>query len=416
MYAAGDYAYSVLVKSIVLCFSILLVIGRLGAESEAVFWLYTSDRYNRSILDNPIEVPSGMEPYEFIASELGYENWIIRREGEVTFLSEKSSVGEVPVLCLHRLGRGQKYELTPTRFRRLIDYIRSNKWYLISDHQYISGDLSRVPNGFKPIVMGSDDASYGTLTYQTNGEGLYSIVRRRAGKPLLDRNSMVSILEMYAPREEGRINFTFYISFDAVPFRQLDGYRNPGFPYKGIPLVAEKIRYLDEKFILGIHSLSHIYADDMGSEAFAGDVLRAWELIDEYAGGEALSLHTLSFPFGISTLTPSMRGELNSLTRNGRRLSGAFDFDDKLAPAPGALNDAFDISRYNVDNRTWNRIFETLESANAVVVRREVIWEVNTKKLPRSRYSLGAGETDAVWVLVRSPKLINPLLVPLRGR
>lgn len=401
---------SCFVKPIVLCFSILLVISRLGAESEAVFWLYTSDRYNRPTLSYPIEVPSGREPYEFIAGEFGYENWITRREGAITFLSEISSAGEVPVLCFHRLGRKQKYELTPARFRSLVDYISRNKWYPISDHQYISGDLSRVPNGFKPIVMGSDDASYGTLTYQTDGKDLYGIVKRRAGRPLLDRNSMVSILEKYAPKEEGRINFTFYISFDAVPFRQLDGYRNPGFPYAGIPLVAEKIRYLDEKFILGIHSLSHIYAGDMGSEAFAEDVLRAWELIDEYAGGEAVSLRTLSFPFGISMLTPSMRRELKSLTRNKRRLSGAFGFDDRLAPAPGALGDSFDISRYNVDNRTWNRIFETLESANLVVVRREVIWEVDKKKLPRSRYSLGAGETDNVWVLVRSSKPINPLL------
>jgi len=385
-------------------------IGRLDAETGAVFWLYTNDRYNRPILSNPIEVPDGMEPYAFMAAELGYEDWIIRREGDITFLSEISSIGEVPVLCFHRLGRGQKYELTPDRFRCLIDYINVNKWYLISDYQYISGDLSRVPNGFKPIVMGSDDASYGTFSYQTNGESLYGAVRRRAGKPLLDGKSMVAILERYASREAGRINFTFYISFDAVPFRQLDTYRNPGFPYGGIPLVAEKIRYLDENFILGIHSLSHTYANDMDSETFARDVLRAWELIDEYAGGEAVSLQTLSYPFGITTLTSSMRSKLMSLTRNGRRLSGAFDFDDRLAPAPGALRDAFDISRYNVDNRTWGRIFDTLESANAVVARREIIWEVDTKKLPKSRYSLGASESDSVWVLVHFPKLINPLL------
>jgi len=384
--------------------------SRLGAESKAVFWLYTEDRYNRPILDNPIEVPDGWEPYEFMATELGYEDWTIRKEGEVVFLFEVSSLGEVPVLCFHRLGMGQKYELTPARFRRLINYIYNNKWYLISDHQYISKDLSRVPNGFKPIVMGCDDASYGTLIYQTDGKSLYGAVRRRVGKPLLDRNSMVSILERYAAREEGRINFTFYISFDGVPFRQLDTYRNPGFPYEGIPLVAEKIRYLDERFILGIHSLSHIYAKDMDPEDFARDVLRAWELIDEYAGGEARSLRTLSYPFGISTLTPSIRRELESLTRNGRRLKGAFDFDDRLAPAPGALRDIFDISRYNVDNRTWDRIFVTLESANAVVARREIIWEVEAKRLPRSRYSLKATKSDSVWVLVRSPKLINPLL------
>jgi len=382
---------------------------RLSAESEAVFWLYTIDRYNRSTLKNPIEVPNGKEPYAFIANELGYEDWIIRREGDVVFLSEISSFGRVPVLCFHRLGKKQKYELTPDRFRNLVKYIKDNKWYLVSDHQYINGDLSRVPNGFKPIVMGSDDASYNTFIYQTDGESLYGAIKRRAGKPLLDSNSMVSILESHAPREEERINFTFYISFDAVPFRQLGGYRSPGFPYKGIPLVAEKIKYLDERFIIGIHSLSHIHANDMGPEAFASDVLRAWELIDEYAGGEALTLRTLSFPFGIDELTPSMRKELISLTRNGRFLSGAFDFDDKLAPAPGALGDAFDISRYNVDNRTWNRILENLESTDVVVARREVIWEVDTKKLPESRHSLGASESDTVWVLIRFLKPINPL-------
>jgi len=397
-------------KPAALCLYMLFAMSSLGAETEAVFWFYTKDRYNRPILSNPIEVPDRMEPYEFIAAKLGYDNWMIRREDDIAFLFEISSIGEVPVLCFHRLGKGWRYELTPHRFRWLIDYINDNKWYLISDYQYITGDLSRVPSSFKPIVMGSDDASYGTFSYQTNGESLYDAVRRRAGKPLLDRNSMVSILERYAPREEGRINFTFYISFDAVPFRQLDTYRNPGFPYEGIPLVAEKIRYLDENFILGIHSLSHIHANDMDPETFARDVLRAWELIDEYAGGEAVSLQTLSYPFGIGTLTSSMRSKLEFLTRNGRRLSGAFDFDDRLAPAPGALRDSFDIPRYNVDNRTWDRIFDTLESANAVVARREIIWEVDAKKLPKSRHSLGAAESDNVWVLVHFPKPINPLL------
>ena len=80
---------------------------------------------------------------------------------------------------------------------------------------------------------------------------------------------MVAILERHVRKEEGRINFTFYVSFDAIPFRQLDGHENPGFPYPGVPVISEKIRYLDEHFILGIHSLSHVYAHDMGPSAFA---------------------------------------------------------------------------------------------------------------------------------------------------
>jgi hypothetical protein len=372
-----------------------------AGEGPDIFWRYGMDRYNQPTLTDPLEVPDGADPYEYLAAHHGYGGWTVRRSGDVVFLAEKSAAGVVPVLCLHKLSREDDYALTPERFRSLLRYIRNDGWYMVSDRQYIEGDFSRVPAGLKPIVMGSDDASYGNFIYQTRGDRLTGPVKRVLGKPLTDRDSMVAILEKLAEPEEGRINFTFYVSFDAVPFRQLDGFENPGFPYRGVPVIAEKIRYLDEKFILGIHSLSHLYAHEMGPEQFAQDVEAAWEILDEYAGGTASSLHTMAFPFGIRPLTPEMRRAVTSLSRNGRYLSGAFDFDNKLAPAPGSLDDNFDVSRFNVDNRNWDRLMSTLKNADALHARRQIVWEVDTKKLPASRYSVGASRTDEVWVLVR---------------
>jgi hypothetical protein len=59
------------------------------------------------------------------------------------------------------------------------------------------------------------------------------------------------------------------------------------------------------------------------------------------------------------------------------------------------------VSRFNVDNKHWDRLMRTLNAADAVTARREIIWEVDTKRLPRSRFSLGAAPSDEILVLVR---------------
>ena len=176
----------------------------IAGETRDVFWVYAKDRYNRAILDNPIEVPEGRDPYQFLAEYKGYPDFFVRKEEDVTFLAEKADAGVVPILCLHKISREEDYALTPDRFRNLLRYVDRNGWYLVSDLQYIQGDFSRVPTGFKPIVMGSDDASHGTLIYQTRGDRQYGTVKRLFGKPLIDKDSMVAILERYVKREEGR--------------------------------------------------------------------------------------------------------------------------------------------------------------------------------------------------------------------
>jgi len=370
-------------------------------SSPDVFWVYSKDRYNRSALTDPLEVPGGRDPYQYLAEFKGFPDYMVRKEGDVAFLSEKADAGVVPILCLHKISREEDYALTPERFRILLRYLKENGWYMVSDLQYLHGDFSRVPTGLKPIVMGSDDASHGTLIYQTRGDRQYGSVKRLFGKPLIDKDSMVAILERYVEKEDGRINFTFYVSFDGIPFRQLDGFENPGFPYRGIPVIAEKIKYIDENFILGIHSLSHPYVWDLGVNAFAEDIMHGWEQLDDYAGGEAKSLHTMAYPYGVRSFNLDLRNALSSLNRNGKYLDGAFDFDNKLAPPPGNPGDSFDVSRFNVDNKHWDRLMRTLDGADAVSARREIIWEVDSKRIPRSRYSLGASPSDEILVLVR---------------
>ena len=166
-------------------------------------------------------------------------------------------------------------------------------------------------------------------------------------------------------------------------------------------MVREKIRYLDENFVLGIHSLSHTYAGTLGAEAFARDVLDAWILIDDYAGRRARTLHTLSYPFGIGELPGDIRAAVSGLRYGGRRLKGAFDLDGRAAAAPGAESDQFDVSRLGVDNGSWENLLRTLDGLDATRARREIVWETPIKRLPRSRWSLGAHKRDGVWILVR---------------
>ena len=43
----------------------------------------------------------------------------------------------------------------------------------------------------------------------------------------------------------------------------------------------------------------------------------------------------------------------------------------------------------------------TLDTADAVVARRCFIWETDSKRLPGSRYALGADADDEIWILVQ---------------
>lgn len=370
--------------------------------SSAVFWRFTKDRYERPTLTDELQVPDGTDPYLFLAQHRGFESWMIRQNSEgITVLAEKATIGEVPILCFHKISSEEEYALSAERFRSLLMYINKNNWYLVSDEQYLQGDFSRVPTGMKPIVMGADDASYGHFIHETQGDPLTGSVKRFLDKPVLDKNSMVALLERYIKKEEGRINFTFYVSFDAIPFRQLDMYKNPGFPYRGIPIVAEKILYIDKNFRLGLHTLSHKYAYDMSPDNFAEEVLASWELLEEYTGGKTETIRTMAFPYGVDFLTDELKKALLSISHRGHKLSGSFDLDNKLAPPPGSPRELFDISRINVENKNWKQLLHTLDNAQVVKARREIIVESDSKKLPFSHGALGVALSDVIWVLIK---------------
>ena len=338
----------------------------------------------------------------FLSRHLGYENPRIKVLAETTILAATPTGGEVPVFGFHKLGMEPRFALEPKRFRTLIRLIQSKGWYLMSDTDFAQGDFTSVPSGKKPLVMGSDDASSGTAIYLTRGPSRTGRVRRIFGTPRWDPNCMVAILERFAPRENNRINFTFYISFDAIPFRQLDGAKNPGFPYPNIPLVREKITYLDAHFRLGIHSLSHQKAADMGQEAFSQDVLAAWNLMNHYAGGRAETVQTMAYPYGIVDGVPDGE-ELASWFKDLERpLAGGFDFDDQWASPNHQPRGPYAISRLGVDNSNWERARKILEGkVPTAVAQRTILWTTTRKRLPPSRKSLGIHRNDDLWVLVK---------------
>ena len=69
--------------------------------------------------------------------------------------------------------------------------------------------------------------------------------------------TMVYLLEKYLPKVQGKINFTFYTSFNGVPFRQTGGTTSFGENYRDIPIVGYKLNYLIDNFYIGIHTVTH---------------------------------------------------------------------------------------------------------------------------------------------------------------
>ncbi|OQY37144.1 MAG: hypothetical protein B6229_08855 [Spirochaetaceae bacterium 4572_7] len=226
------------------------------------------------------------------------EVWSVVSINNVDVYTQKDS-GKVPVLCFHMLNDEYWYGITPKRFENFLIYLSENNFYPLSDSEFILKDFSRVPSGMTPIVLGSDDASQGNFLYKTIGPLEIGDIDTSTGKKELVEDSMVYLLQKYIKPVNGKINFTFYVSFNGLPFRQSD---------------VKKIS-------------------------------------------------TLAYPHGCGVLKPEMRELIEGFDRYGASVIGGFDFDGLFSlPTFDNRVDSYDISRLGVDNRNIDRVYGFLES------------------------------------------------------
>ncbi|MGL1894658.1 MAG: hypothetical protein OCD02_23760 [Spirochaetaceae bacterium] len=318
---------------------------------------------------------------EISLSEIQGSGWSDKQVGNITYYTKKD-YGRVPILCFHKIGDAERYEITSENFKNFLIYLNDNKYYPISDKDFLNRDFAKVPTGYKPIVLGSDDASEGNFIYKTNDDSIYGELDLSTGKPEHDPNSMVYLLEKFIRPEDGNINFTFYISFNGIPFRQTGGDKATGEYFRGIDLIGQKFNYLLDNFIVGIHTVTHPVTKNTSAKDFKWEIDEFYNILYSYVGERINLIDTLAYPYGCANLKPEMEKMIKNYNTKGVKIVGAFDFDGYFSQSPfsSKIKD-FDISRFGVDNKNIQNLYGFLESVPQYKTERIIVVKSKTDLL-----------------------------------
>lgn len=300
--------------------------------------------------------------------------WQVQHDGSLSIYNRRD-LRRVPILCFHIIGDEPRYEITAENFSRFLKYLNKNNFWLISDKEFLSKDLSSVPTGYKPIVLGSDDAAEGNFLYKSAGN--LSSGKIDLNKPEILEDTMVEILERHIKPRDGRIPFTFYVSFNGLPFRQ-----NGGVTIKGnnmdIPVVKHKFNYILDHFILGNHTFSHPVTKLSTAADFKSELDKFYTVMESYIGERVMEIDTLAYPHGCAELKQEMREMLQRYSYKGVQISGGFDFDGYFSTSPYSEKlDRLDVSRLGVDNKNIDRVYGWLESVPLHISERVIVVDHN---------------------------------------
>ncbi len=339
-----------------------------------------------------------VDPRSFLLERLNYDTPTVVENRTSTIIYDRRRTGNIPVLCFHRIGEDSQYELTLNRVHHLMAVLSSGGFYPVSDRDFGAGDLSSVPSGMKPFLIGADDAGATQLLWDDATMAAYS----GGGTPVqfeLDPDCLASVFTRYFPRTGNHYNFTFYMSFDAIPFRQIAG-RNPGFPYEGIDVVRDKIRYAQREFYLGHHTLTHTFREKMSGDQLFRELGDTNRIVSDYLG-YPVSMPTLAYPYGSGTFTPADKREILQAIEDGSFPLIAFDLDGRFSPPPWSEDFvSWDISRFSVENRTFEILLDRLESPLLYESRRVLLIHSPDKNLNLDDYDLPTGGDDIVYVYI----------------
>lgn len=369
-------------------------------SADEIYSLLINDLGNAKPGSFILSIGDSDNPAAELADYLGYSARTIRQDGIKAFISTKKGDGLIPVLAFHKLGTKDKFELTPQKFEDLLLLLRDEGYHVITDQQLIKSDFSYAENGKKLIVLGADDGSSGVFYYETSGEMKTSPFIMDRGAYVISNQSMVYYLDKHLPRERGRGNFTFYVTFDAIPFRQTGGGFNPGPPYLGMPAVRSKLQYIDENYYIGNHTLHHYFSEDITELEFLFELIGCFDVLESYGidhGPEA----TLSYSYGIGELSPQRERTVREFSYKGTSLLGAFDYDGRFTkPVESDGVNAYDISRAGVDNSNIDQIRSMLEFGDIFINQRAVL--VDGKDYPFNLDDLKLIKGDQNFILIRN--------------
>jgi len=323
-----------------------------------------------------------------------FEHPEIAYHPDCTIIYESSvSSGFIPVLCFHKLGDEMRYSLSQERFVFLLKSLDDLGYYPISDKDLVSGDFSSVPSGYSPVILGADDASEMNFVCRTLGDQNESaILRDGRDNFFIDPDCMAALVARYTKPQNGHYPFTFYISFDDIPFRQRGISSYHSLSVQDNPVIREKIRYLDQFFHLGAHSFHHYPTASMNEEEIIYEFDLSLTLIADLTGRRD-RLNTIAYPNGLPQEKPVFSDDyFQKMQELG--VEAAFDFDGYFA-RPEQLEDRgrYAISRLGVDNLNFEKIIDYLKEINTWQSRRVIV------QSEAELWSVDISRSDMIWLV-----------------
>jgi hypothetical protein len=384
-------------KKALICFTFFLFYTHFSIADQIYTLINSGDgRFRPGI--PVLSLPENENPGLALADCLGINPVSIRDEGKITYISAKKGPGFIPVLAFHKLGEGESMELTLSRFENILRFLQTNNFHIISDLQFLTGDFTYAPSGSSLAVLGSDDGSSGVFYYKTESDVKRSSFLMDKGRYIISEDCMVYYLNKYLPQEKGKRNFTFYLTFDAIPFRQTGGGYNPGPPYMNMPAVRSKLQYLNDHYYLGNHTLHHYFSEEVSELEYLFELIGYYDVLDSY-GIKSKGTTTFAYSYGIGELTRERQITMKNFDYNGITIGGAFDYNGEFArPVDTGETNIYDISRVGVDNGNFHEVMERLEETKLYKTKRAVLVKVSDYPFGISKLTLN--ELDQNFILI----------------
>lgn len=384
-------------KKVIICFIFFLSFSHLVLADKIYTLNISSDGTVRPGIP-VLNLSKDEDPEHALAHYLNMFPVSIRYEDMISFISSKRGKGVIPILAFHKLGNGKSMELTLQRFQTILSFLKRNNFHVISDMQFIEGDFTFAVNGSSLVVLGSDDGSSGVFYYETESNVKNSLFVMNHGNFIISKNCMVYYLNRYLPIEKGRRNFTFYIPFDAIPFRQTGGGHNPGPPYLGMPAVQSKLTYLNEHYYLGNHTLNHYFSEKVSELEYLYQLMGYYDVLESY-GIQSKGKTTFAYSFGIGDLSRDRQITMANFQYNGISIAGAFDYNNDFArPVDSGETNVYDISRVGVDNGNFHEVISRLKEVDLYKTKRAVL--VKAIDYPFGISGIEINENDQNYILI----------------
>lgn len=228
------------------------------------------DNYKENLKKEILEDKEKKMPLENKIEEFNFTDK--KTETRNKYKTTSSIKQKISILMYHLFGdKDTRYMVSYETFRKHLQYLYENNFYLINLSDYARGDFSKVPEGKKPIVLTFDDSTKNQFFFEKDGK-------------LSKRSGLGILLDFYKQHPDFGCGGTFFVNTSRIIFGE-----------KGRE--AEKLRILRELgFEIGSHGDRHINYENSSYENAIKDQVDFFKKI--HSLDPQAEIVSFSWPYG----------------------------------------------------------------------------------------------------------------------